>query len=27
MGLTANAARKLLLRAVRRVRQELEGPP
>jgi RNA polymerase sigma-70 factor (ECF subfamily) len=27
MGLTANAARKLLLRAVRRVRRELEGPP
>jgi RNA polymerase sigma-70 factor, ECF subfamily len=27
MGLTANAARKLLVRAVERVRQELEGPP
>jgi RNA polymerase sigma-70 factor (ECF subfamily) len=27
MGLTANAARKLLLRAVERVQRELEGPP
>jgi RNA polymerase sigma-70 factor (ECF subfamily) len=27
LGLTANAARKLLLRAVERMRQELEGPP
>jgi RNA polymerase sigma-70 factor (ECF subfamily) len=27
LGLTANAARKLLLRAVERVQRELEGPP
>ncbi len=27
LGLTANAARKLLLRAVERVQQELGGPP
>ena len=26
LGLTANAARKLLLRAVERVQRELEGP-